>query len=88
MRRIALYRIHYGLDFLGKSIDSLYLHVDKIFVFWSKQPWYKECKNLPPMNENVAELISTYKKLIFIKMIILYETYRSLQNTLWFRFFR
>ena len=61
MRRIALYRIHYGLDFLGKSIDSLYLHVDKIFVFWSKQPWYKECKNLPPMNENVEEFCKKYK---------------------------
>ena len=60
MRKIAVYRIHYGLDFLGKSIDSLYLHVDKVFVFWSKQPWYKDCKNLPHMNENVAEFCKKY----------------------------
>ena len=61
MRKYAIYRIHYGLDFLGKSIDSLYLHVDKIFVFWSKQPWYKGCKNLPPLNENVAEYCKKYE---------------------------
>ena len=61
MRKIAVYRIHYGLDFLGKSIESLYLHVDKIFVFWSKQPWYKECKNLPPLNENVEEFCKKYE---------------------------
>ena len=61
MRKIAVYRIHYGLDFLGKSIESLYLHVDKIFVFWSKQPWYKECKNLPPLNENVEEFCNKYE---------------------------
>jgi hypothetical protein len=51
----AIYRIHYGLDFLEKSINSIYDQVDQIFVFWSKQPWYKECKDLPPMNENVGE---------------------------------
>ena len=61
MRRYAIYRIHYGLDFLGKSIESLYLHVDKIFVFWSKQPWFKECKNLPPLNENVKEFCEKYE---------------------------
>tara|TARA_R100001480_G_scaffold129073_1_gene126633 strand:- start:138 stop:869 length:732 start_codon:yes stop_codon:yes gene_type:complete len=61
MRRIAVYRIHYGLDFLGKSIESLYLHVDKVFVFWSKQPWYKKCKDLPPLNENVKEFCEKYE---------------------------
>ena len=58
MRRYALYRIHYGLDFLGKSLDSIIDHVDKIFIFWSKQPWYKECKNLPPMNEDIKHFLS------------------------------
>ena len=62
MRRIAVYRIHYGLDFLGKSIESLYLHVDKIFVFWSKKPWYKGAMNLPPLDENVKEFCEKYSK--------------------------
>ena len=56
----AIYRIHYGLDFLEKSINSIYDQVDQIFVFWSKQPWYKECKNLPPLNENVKEFCKKY----------------------------
>ena len=60
--KYAIYRIHYGLDHLGKSLDSIVNHVDKIFVFWSKQPWYKECKNLPPMNENVGEFCKKYSK--------------------------
>jgi len=51
----ALYRIHYGLDFLEKSINSIIDDVDMIFIYWSKQPWYKGCPNLPPMNENVKE---------------------------------
>ena len=60
--RYALYRIHYGLDFLGKSIESIENDVDKIFVFWSKQPWYKKCENLPPINENVKEFCEKYSK--------------------------
>ena len=60
--RYALYRIHYGLDFLGKSIESIERHVDKIFVFWSKQPWYKNCINLPPLNENVGKFCENYSK--------------------------
>lgn len=55
MRKYAIYRIHYGLDFLGKSIESIMDQVDKVFVFWSKEPWYKKCQNLPPLNENVAQ---------------------------------
>mgnify|MGYP001162307186 CR=1 FL=1 len=55
MRKYAIYRIHYGLDFLGKSIESIMDQVDKVFVFWSKKPWFKGCKNLPPMNENIAQ---------------------------------
>ena len=31
--RYAIYRIHYGLDFLGKSIESVIDEVDKVFVF-------------------------------------------------------
>jgi hypothetical protein len=65
--KYAIYRIHYGLDFLGKSIESVIDQVDQIFVFWSKQPWYKECKNLPPLNENVLEFCKKYDKVIVIE---------------------
>ena len=60
--RYALYRIHYGLDFLGQSIESIENDVDKIFVFWSKEPWYKKCENLPPIDENVKEFCEKYSK--------------------------
>ena len=56
----AIYRIHYGLDFLGKSINSIIDEVDQIFVFWSKQPWYKGCENLPPLNENVTDFCKQF----------------------------
>ena len=65
--RYAIYRIHYGLDFLGKSIESIIDQVDQIFVFWSKQPWYKKCQNLPPLNENVLEFCKKYDKVIVIE---------------------
>jgi len=58
MTRYAIYRIHYGLDFLDKSLDSIINHVDKIFIFWSKQPWYKKCQNLPPMNEDIKHFLN------------------------------
>ncbi len=70
MRRYAIYRIHYGLDFLGKSLDSIINHVDKVFIFWSKQPWYKECKNLPPMNEDIADFVDNQYK---DKKVVLWE---------------
>jgi len=60
--KYALYRIHYGLDFLGQSIESIENHVDKIFVFWSKKPWYKGAMNLPPLDENVKEFCEKYSK--------------------------
>ena len=31
----AIYRIHYGLDFLKQSIDSVIGSVDKVFVIYS-----------------------------------------------------
>ena len=65
--RYAIYRIHYGLDFLGKSIESVIDEVDKVFVFWSKQPWYKKCENLPPLNENVLEFCKKYDKVTVIE---------------------
>ena len=63
----AIYRIHYGLDFLGKSIESVIDEVDKVFVFWSKQPWYKKCENLPPLNENVLDFCKKYNKVTVIE---------------------
>ena len=60
--RYALYRIHYGLDFLGKSIESIENDVDKIFVFWSKKPWYKGNMTLPHLDENVSEFCKKYDK--------------------------
>jgi len=65
--RYAIYRIHYGLDFLGKSIESVIDEVDKVFVFWSKRPWFKQCKDLPPLNENVLEFCKKYDKVIVIE---------------------
>ena len=56
----AIYRIHYGLDFLGKSINSIIDEVDQVFVFWSKQPWFKGTKDLPPLNENVSEFCKQF----------------------------
>ena len=37
----AIYRIHYGIDFLKQSINSITKDVDKIFVFYSLNPWIK-----------------------------------------------
>ena len=35
----AIYRIHYGLDYLKQSIDSVIDTVDKVFVIYSLDPW-------------------------------------------------
>ena len=37
--RLAIYRIHYGTDFLRKSIESILPAVDKVIVFISHNPW-------------------------------------------------
>ena len=58
--RYAIYRIHYGLDFLARSIDSVYEHVDRVFVFWSKLPWYKNCTNLPPLMKMWHNIVKMY----------------------------
>ena len=38
----AIYRIHYGTDFLKQSIDSIIDSVDKVFVIYSLNPWVVE----------------------------------------------
>ena len=37
--KIAIYRIHYGIDFLLESINSIINDVDKIVIFYSEKPW-------------------------------------------------
>ena len=41
---IAIYRIHYGLDFIGKSIKSIIDDIDLIFIFYSNNPWIVQKK--------------------------------------------
>ncbi len=35
----AVYRLYYGEDFIGDSLASIKDYVDKIFVFWTREPW-------------------------------------------------
>ena len=37
----AIYRLHYGLDFLKQSVSSIINNVDKIFIY-SMNPWVKQ----------------------------------------------
>lgn len=73
--KIAIYRIHYGTDFLLESINSIINDVDKIFIFYSENPWivadnvdYKnQLIDFPSNPENVKEFLD---KNIFDKKII------------------
>lgn len=38
----AIYRLHYGVDFIKQSINSIKDDVDKIFIFYSLKPWVKK----------------------------------------------
>tara|TARA_B100001057_G_C22869335_1_gene958068 strand:+ start:6413 stop:7234 length:822 start_codon:yes stop_codon:yes gene_type:complete len=40
----AIYRIHYGTDFIIKSVNSIIDNVDKIYIFYSEEPWVKTDK--------------------------------------------
>ena len=40
----AIYRIHYGTDFIIQSVNSIINYVDKIFIFYSEEPWVKTNK--------------------------------------------
>lgn len=42
MKRIALYRLHYGFEYLYKSIQSVHNWADEIVVVISREPWFKE----------------------------------------------
>ena len=42
----AIYRIHYGLDFIENSINSIINDIDKIFIFIQKSMDKKDTKNI------------------------------------------
>ena len=73
--KVAIYRIHYGTDFLLESINSIINDVDKIVIFYSKKPWIEVDKikyknkyiNFPKNPENVKEFIinNLFHKKIF-----------------------
>ena len=41
---LAIYRIHYGTDFIKESVNSIIDYVDKIYIFYSEEPWVKTDK--------------------------------------------
>ena len=61
--KIAIYRIHYGVDFILESINSIINDVDKIIIFYSDEPWvinktikYKnQLLKFPKSPENLKE---------------------------------
>ena len=63
--RWAIYRIHYGLDFLSQSIESIRDDVDKIFICYSLDPWVVKDKvsylgdeiDMPNNAENIEEYL-------------------------------
>ena len=56
--KYAVYRIHYGLDFLEESVNNIINDVDLVFICWSTKPWLKNMQNLPPLNENVMDFVN------------------------------
>ena len=64
--KLAIYRIHYGIDYLLESINSIYNDVDKIIIFYSEEPWVKndtikyrnQLLEFPKNPENVKQFIS------------------------------
>jgi hypothetical protein len=64
----AIYRIHYGLDFLKQSIDSIIDSVDKVFVIYSLEPWVvKDTVNylgddipMPKLHEDVVAFMEKH----------------------------
>jgi hypothetical protein len=65
---LAIYRIHYGIDFLKASIDSIIDSVDLVYVFYSLDPWAKkdtvfylgEEIPMPKLNEDVEGFLNTH----------------------------
>lgn len=40
--KTVIYRIHYGFEFIYKSINSIHSWADRIIIVVSKEPWYKQ----------------------------------------------
>ncbi len=63
--RTAIYRIHYGLDFLEQSIESIRDAVDLVIVYFSRYPWCRTSHvtylgkqiHLPDNPENVESFL-------------------------------
>lgn len=79
MTKWAIYRIHYGLDFLKQSIDSIKNSVDKVFVIYSVHPWvYRDTVNymgveipMHPLPDDVFQFM--------------YDNYRAKQKVSYWR---
>ena len=62
---LAIYRIHYGTDYLLESIKSIINNFDKIFIFYANNPWvikdtikYKNSVlNFPKNPENIKQFL-------------------------------
>jgi len=64
--KIALYRMYYGADWLRASVESVLSWADKVFIFYTDQPWgntvipYKgEMLTIPvePIDKAVSEVL-------------------------------
>ncbi len=70
MERWAIYRIHYGLDFLKQSIDSVKDSVDRVFVYYSVHPWVvapqvtymNKIMDMPGLHEDVQSFMYRHYK--------------------------
>jgi len=55
---IAFYALHYGSDYLGWSIKSIYDFVDKIYILHTEKPSYGHVSNLSNP-DNMQKLIAS-----------------------------
>ena len=70
MERWAIYRIHYGIDFIKQSIDSVKDSVDRVFVYYSVHPWVVAPKvtymnkimDMPGLHEDVQSFMYRHYK--------------------------
>jgi hypothetical protein len=88
--KTTIYRIHYGFEWIYKSIDSIKEWSDEIIICVSKQPWYdkQEVMYLGKMHpvihpENIEENIEILKNIPKVSVIIReFETPRNQWATL------
>jgi len=57
---VANYILHYGMDYLGWSVKSIYDHVDKIFVVYTDQPSHGQGTNLKNLDSREDVMKSLY----------------------------